>query len=434
MTDTGLRVIIAGADTEQVELLSEVMSGIGRWEIVLATDNYPNASSLPMMLRVYSPQAFFFAVDDWERALDARADLKQLNNHMPVIGFGQSLSTETMLDVLRAGFADYVPLVEGSTPDLDAVADRLLERLREIPLQFDSVGKLYSFLPAKPGVGTSTVALHTCGMLAQRTGTDVLLADLDFNNGLIAFMSKMPEDISPHDLFDKATAFDESIWEQMVHHKDQLHLFAPRTGESDFRIEPSKIEAVMAFARTLYPFVCVDLSGNMEKYSTALLRRSDRIFLVCTPETPALHLARTRCRVLRNLGMIDRVRLILNRWHRGSVLSLTNIEKLLGTPVWETIPNEYGPVHQALMNGSPLNPRSKLGKSFSHMAGRLSITDGDTSKKSAIVTRITKTTGLGRLFRRSDGDPGQTTVDLDNLSQAVGNSPVFRGEATKPVK
>ena len=62
----------------------------------------------------------------------------------------------------------------------------------------------------------------------------------------------------------------------------------------DFRIEPAQIRHMMDFMRRNYQALCFDLSGNLEKYSLEIMHESKKIFLVCTPEIPSLHLAREK--------------------------------------------------------------------------------------------------------------------------------------------
>jgi len=109
----------------------------------------------------------------------------------------------------------------------------------------------------------------------------------------------------------------------------------------------------------------------MEKYSLELLRESGRIFLVCTPEIPSLHLGAEKLKYLRGLDLAGRVEILLNRSQQRSVLSREQIEAMLGAAVRVAIPNDYLAVHQAMMSGQSLPPDSRLGKHFDNLARNL---------------------------------------------------------------
>jgi len=109
----------------------------------------------------------------------------------------------------------------------------------------------------------------------------------------------------------------------------------------------------------------------MEKYSLELLRESGRIFLVATPEVPALHLGAEKLRFLRGLDLAGRVEILLNRSHARSLLSHQQIEDMLGAAIRTSIPNDYAAVHQAIMAGRPLSAETKLGRHFDELARSL---------------------------------------------------------------
>jgi Flp pilus assembly CpaE family ATPase len=55
---------------------------------------------------------------------------------------------------------------------------------------------LYTFLPAKPGVGTSTIALSTSCALAEEMNAHTLLMDCDLAAGAIQFLLKLGQSAS----------------------------------------------------------------------------------------------------------------------------------------------------------------------------------------------------------------------------------------------
>ena len=56
----------------------------------------------------------------------------------------------------------------------------------------------------------------------------------------------------------------------------------------------------------------------LEKYSLEIMHEAKKIFLVCTPEIPSLHLAREKCLYLKHLDLQDRICILLNRAQKRS--------------------------------------------------------------------------------------------------------------------
>jgi Flp pilus assembly CpaE family ATPase len=98
------------------------------------------------------------------------------------------------------------------------------------------------------------------------------------------------------------------------------------------------------------------------------MHESKRIFLVCTPEIPSLHLAREKYLYLQQLDLHERVCILLNRCQKRPLITPEQIEQLLGVPVTMTFPNDYQGVHRALTFGRWVEPASELGKQFSLLA------------------------------------------------------------------
>ena len=95
---------------------------------------------------------------------------------------------------------------------------------------------------------------------------------------------------------------------------------------------------------------------------------SKKVFLVCTPEIPSLHLAREKYQYLHSLDLGDRVTVLLNRCGKRNVLSTPQIEDLLGLPVQFTFPNDYHSVNQAMAEARPAEASSDFGKGCAALA------------------------------------------------------------------
>jgi Flp pilus assembly CpaE family ATPase len=101
------------------------------------------------------------------------------------------------------------------------------------------------------------------------------------------------------------------------------------------------------------------------------MQESKRIFMVCTPELPSLHLARQRLEFLRGIELEDRVCLLLNRAQKRSLIPASEIEKMVGLPVAMELPNDYRGVHKAFTEARPVSASSELGKRFGELARML---------------------------------------------------------------
>ncbi len=192
--------------------------------------------------------------------------------------------------------------------------------------------------------------------------------DFDLSCGMIGFLMHARTDVSIVEAAEHAAELHEELWPRLVENRGALDIIPSGALRPNFRIEPAQVRYLLDFARRNYDVICVDLSGLMERYSVELMQESRRIYLVCTPELPSIYLARQKLDFLRTLELEDRVRVLLNREQKHSLVGPEGIEKIIGLPVAVSFPNDYRGVHRAVTDGKPVERRSDLGKRFAALA------------------------------------------------------------------
>ena len=168
----------------------------------------------------------------------------------------------------------------------------------------------------------------------------------------------------------EAGNLDEGLWLQVIGNFDKLEVLHAGDLDTPPGMPVPGLERVLAMARAQYEVICVDLGSHFDPFSIALLRESRRIFLVTTPEVVPLHLARVRLARLTELGLHDRVSLLLNRKVRDEVTS-SEVEKAIGIPVSHSFSNDYRGVQDAILQASPVPRKSDLGESILNLAKSL---------------------------------------------------------------
>ena len=162
-------------------------------------------------------------------------------------------------------------------------------------------------MPAKAGVGASTIAANATWAFCERPDTNVLLADFDMASGVTEFMFDTKHDHNLADAAMRGKELDDDSWQRLVKKvgKTDLLLSALRAWEKGFRA--CKSLNWSEFARRNYKVVSADVPDTLDETTLAVLREANRIFLVTTPELPALRLARLKILLLQTLNLHDKV-------------------------------------------------------------------------------------------------------------------------------
>lgn len=380
--------VVISPDTRLASELEAALEELGQVVVVRTLAEYPSEHDLVRLIRALAPKIFFLSVASVEEALRIA---KQVEAHAPgiqIMAFERDCDQSTLLELMRAGIREFVsiPLTIHELPNALLRLGAALERK---PPSIESTDLLFSFLPSKPGVGCSTVALNVGVALAAIPGTKTLLADFDLNCGMLGFLLHLDNSRSILDAAEHAAHLDETLWEKLVHSVGNLDILTAGVSRPGFRLESAQIHYLLEFARRNYHVICVDLSGLLEKYSVELMQESKRIYVVCTPELPSLHLARQRVDFLRSLELESRVSLLLNRAQKHSLIPSAEIEKMIGLPITMELPNDYRGVHKAFANASPIEPSSELGKRFAQLARKMLSSDAEVRPPKRFVDYFT---------------------------------------------
>lgn len=362
-----LRSIIICPDSDLNERFQQLLTELGFITVTRHLDRYPNSIELLRYLRAHAPQVVFLSVESMNRAIDTVREIEKSTPGVQVVALGRRCDPQVLLDLMRAGIREYASLPfdrQGITEALHRISETVAAK----PPSIESTDNLFAFLPSKAGVGTSTIALNASMALARMPDRRVLLSDFDLNSGMMRFMLKLENEYGVTDAAEHSLTMDESLWPQMVTAVDKLEVLHAGKLNPEFHIEPAQIRHLIEFMRRNYQGLCFDLSGNLEKYSLEIMHEAKKIFLVCTPEIPSLHLAREKYLYLKHLDLQDRICVLLNRCQKRPIITPEQIEELLGIPVQMTFPNDYQGVHRALTFGRGVDPASDLGRQFSILA------------------------------------------------------------------
>ncbi len=364
------RSILISPDAEVGGKLRAALEASGHVEIARALDHYPTGVELIRTVRALAADILFIDFGSMAKGLEIIHILEVEGSPLQIVGFGRKLDPAVLRETMRAGVREF--LAEPFE------ARTVIETLASIKAQFDkrpavyaSTNQIFTFLPSKAGVGTSTIAANVSAALARRPATHVLLADFDLSSGMLRFMLKLTNEFSVPDALERAADLDENLWPQLVTTIQGLDVLHAGRLNPSYRMDAAQIGKLMAFMRRTYQALCFDLSGNLEKYSLELMQESKRILLVCTGEIPSLHLAREKMAFLKEQGLSARIGVVLNRMHKRPLFSKDQVEDLLGVPVVRVFANDYQAVNRAVETGKLLEPDSELGRSFAEFAAQL---------------------------------------------------------------
>jgi pilus assembly protein CpaE len=301
--------------------------------------------------------------------------LKNTASQPAVFVLNPEASPELILEALRAGANEYLypPLVETLR---DALQKLSAQRSKGASDTSHALGKLFGFLSARGGCGATTIAVHVATALARQVGTGprgeaTLLADFDFEAGLIRFLLKSKTTYTVQDAVTNLRRMDSSLWKALVStHADRLELI-PSPDEIAAKKPPEREETLhlLRFIRSTYPAAVIDYGRSVSVPALDGLPEMDLLYVVTTPDRSSVACASRTIRDAEDRGFAaNRIKVLLNRAEVSGKANYSAAEKTLGRPFDVMLRDEHLQLYDAYSEGRFLSPASALGKELQALA------------------------------------------------------------------
>lgn len=262
---------------------------------------------------------------------------------------------QNIISVMKAGAAEY--LVEPVQEDL------LYNAIEEVRVKLATSGSLaqgriYSFVSAKGGVGSTVLAVNTAASLARDKKSAVALMDMSFQSGDASVLLDIVPQNTIMDICENIHRLDVSFLRGVMsgHSTGINFLPAPANPEDSEDIRSDHISSILNISKKLYDHLVLDCgSMHINDCTVEAFKQSDKVFVVTDMSVPAIRNTVRLCKLIRKFGIsLDKIEIIINRYIKGGALSLGEIEKNFDKPVYWLIPNDFSEIVSSINRGVPL--------------------------------------------------------------------------------
>ncbi|MEZ5352058.1 MAG: AAA family ATPase [Bryobacteraceae bacterium] len=269
--------------------------------------------------------------------------VKQAAPHLYVIASNFHADGEAVLTAVRAGASDFLVQPLRRLDFKDAIG-RFEKAPRQTAATQSRLGRVYSFLGVKGGVGTTAMAVNFASVLAQRK-QNVVLIDLDWTANDAAMQLGAQPQYTLAEVGENLARMDQQLFEGFVT-RDPLGFFLvgpPDSLEHPGYFTEPMLRDFINFLVEKYDAIVIDAGRNLASELTmGALQSSTAVFMVLNQEFGAIRDAQRFIAYLMRMGFSqDQLRVLVNQYQKkagSQVASLEQIQQTLNQQVFYGIP------------------------------------------------------------------------------------------------
>jgi pilus assembly protein CpaE len=281
---------------------------------------------------------------DPEGCIKAVERVKQAAPELFVIVSNFHADGETVIQCMRAGANEFLLQPIKRTEFRDAMG-RLERAPRHGTGGESKLGKIYTFVGTKGGVGTTTLTTNFAAVLAQRKISTVAL-DLDWVGNDMAMQLGASPQYTLLEVAENLERMDQALFEGFVA-RDPLGFFVvgpPDSLEQQGNFNEHMLREFATFLVEKYEAVVVDGGRALSnELVMAAAQVSASVFLVIDQEFPSIRNAQRYIAHLMRMGFNqDQVKIVVNRYSKkvtSNQASLEQIQQTLNQSVFYGIPS-----------------------------------------------------------------------------------------------
>jgi pilus assembly protein CpaE len=295
--------------------------------------------------------------------------LKRRHPRIGLVIVAAALDPALMLEAMRSGVTEFV-----SEPINPADLREAVERTVGYQLPPAPVGRILALVGAKGGVGTTTLAVNLATALAANKSRPVLIVDLHVTaHGDAALLLGVEPRFSVADALENTSRLDSSYLKSLiVRSKAGVDVLA--SPERPSLRQPGAAQIHSLLQRVSEQYSCVVLDVPRSDFGTIdALDPLSSVMLVVNQELPTVRRAAQVGALLKQRYGKERVGAVVSRYDARADIGQEDIQRVVGLPVWATLPSDYRKVLAAANAGHPLvsDNHSRLAASVMQLAQRL---------------------------------------------------------------
>jgi pilus assembly protein CpaE len=373
----GVAVALLAEDRDRLAVLQHRVDGTTVARTVFSHAGFPVTTTDPILRQIQDLRAEVVIIDieptRSQRAITTIELLRNSTNDLAIFGVGEMQHPPSIVAAMRAGACEYLERGADSVPLQEALARFVSSRARSV--NAGDRARVLTFMNAKGGSGSTTLAVNTALALQQEHGATLLV---DFATlGHAALHLNVRPVFGLVDALQNLHRMDAALLKGFITVcRRDLHLLAGMNQIASLSPTTSELARLFDLLVSHYQFVVVDCSSRMDEISHIVADLAHEVLLVTQTDVAALWSTNRVRAWLDERGTETKIRVLLNRYKKIAGFGEEDMQKATNCKVAWKVPNSYYPVASAIDRGEPLILHdSDLSRSIRGLAAMLAKSD-----------------------------------------------------------
>lgn len=287
-------------------------------------------------------------------------------------------TSDILLPALRAGAKEFFPQPINPEEVMDAFLKVKCSPLTGIRGREEQakLGQIISVLGAKGGVGTTTFAVNLATSIqALDRNKRVALIDMNRLVGEVPLFLDLKTDANWEEIGKNFSRLDAAYLQSaMVKHSSGVYVMpAPSKLDTETHLPDGFLFQLVKSMRQFFEYIIIDSGMIFDDTLFKIFAESKTVYLIAILSLPCIINVRKLQESLRSSACIvdGNFKIIANRFEKKAQISLTEANKIIGTEISSTIPNDYSLAMTAVNNGkvmAEISPDSDIAKAYNKLA------------------------------------------------------------------
>jgi len=334
--------------------------------------------------------------EDVERELQMIHDFHTSGAADSIFVTSPRFESDLLIQVLRAGVKEFLAQPIRKEELLSALV-KLRERNASLAgiAENKKRGKIIHVIGGKGGVGTTTVAVNLSAMLTELgSPRSVVLIDMNLLFGEIPIFLDLKSDFDWGEVVKNISRVDATFLKSILvdHPSGICVLPSPTTLDGMNVATPKIIASLLDVMKETFDFIVIDGGQSLGDISLKILEMSDAVLVVSILNLPCLSNVKRLLWTFQKLGypQKEHVKIVMNRYHKKSLISLSEAEQSIGQEIFWQIPNDFQTTMSAINQGkllSSVDTGADINKNFRMLASSFIKREEQDREKKGFLSR-----------------------------------------------